>query len=515
MAGLADLVEAADAVASLRGRNQKIDRLAAALRQLDVCERSIGASLLAGELPGGPIGVGPGQLRGAAAVPPAPRPGLSLLEIQKSLAEIRQTAGIGAQSRRAAVLHALFERASTAEQSFLARLLLGELRQGATSGLVLESIARAAEVRPDLVRRAAMLRGDIGRVAEIALAAGAGGLAAIGLSLFRPVQPMLAQPAEDLAAGLGRLESPILEYKLDGARIQVHKQGPEVQVFSRQGNRVTDALPEIVEQIGALPDSDLVLDGEVLALRPDGRPQPFQITMRRFGRGSASPSLRSELPLTPVFFDCLQRDGTTLLDQPARTRFAALADCLPSRSIISRLEPRSAGDAEAFLAAALAAGHEGIMAKSADSPYEAGGRGGAWLKIKPSHTLDLVVLAAEWGSGRRRDWLSNLHLGARDSGGFVMLGKTFKGLTDAMLAWQTERLLALELARDDHAVQVRPELVVEIAFNEIQESPRYPGGLALRFARVKRHRPDKHAAQASAMDEVRALFAGQVAYRAA
>jgi DNA ligase-1 len=511
--GLADLVRASEDVAALRGRNAKIDRLAASLRGLHATERGVGAALLAGEIPGGRNGIGPAQLAAAAVVAPAATPLLSLGELDRGLTEIRQTTGAGSQSRRAATLVDLFARASIAEQSFLSRLLLGELRQGATEGLVLEAIARAAEVPAALLRRAVMLCGDLAQVAEVALESGAPGLSAIRLRLFRPIQPMLARPAGDLAAALSGLHSPILEHKLDGARIQVHKSGTHVQVFSRQGNRVTDAVPEIVEQIAPLPESDLVLDGEVLALRPDGRPRPFQVTMRRFARGSTLEDLRSRLPLTPVFFDCLHRAGTSLIDQPARARFAALADCLPGGSLVPRLEPKTARDAEAFLAAALSAGHEGLMAKSADSPYEAGGRGGSWLKVKPAHTLDLVVLAAEWGSGRRRAWLSNLHLGAREGSGFVMLGKTFKGLSDAMLAWQTQRLLGLELARGPGVVEVRPELVVEIAFNEIQESPRYPGGLALRFARVKRHRHDKCAAEASDMGEVRALFDRQVAYR--
>jgi DNA ligase-1 len=358
-----------------------------------------------------------------------------------------------------------------------------------------------------------MLSGDLAQVTRTALAEGAAGLGRIGLALFRPILPMLAQPAEGLEDALARIPAPYLEYKLDGARIQVHKQGSEVRVYSRQGNEVTAAVPEIAELVAPLPDPDLVLDGEVLALRPDGRPCPFQDTMRRFGRRLDVDAMRRELPLQPVFFDCLQRAGTLLIDSPARERFRALADAVPPAALIPRLIPASPAEAQAFLERAFALGHEGLMAKSPDAPYEAGGRGAHWLKIKQAHYLDLVVLAAEWGSGRRRPWLSNLQLGARDgAGGFVMLGKTFKGLTDAMLAWQTERLLALEIARDGPVVHVRPELVVEIAFNELQESPRYPGGLALRFARVCRHRPDKTADQADDMAAVRALFARQVAY---
>jgi DNA ligase-1 len=325
---------------------------------------------------------------------------------------------------------------------------------------------------------------------------------------------MLAQPAEDLDEALTRLGQPALELKLDGARVQVHKRGEEVRVFSRQGNQVTAAVPEIVEAVRALPGRELVLDGEVLARDADGGPRPFQVTMRRFGRRLDVERQRRELPLSVHFFDCIQRDGRLLIDAPARERFAELADLLPAGLRIPRLVTSDPEEARGFLQRALADGHEGIMAKSLDSPYEAGGRGGSWLKIKPSQSLDLVVLAAERGSGRRRGWLSNLHLGARaPDGGFVMLGKTFKGLTDAMLAWQTERLEGLAVADDGPVVRVRPELVVEIAFNELQESRQYPGGLALRFARVKRYRTDKGPAEADGIETVRALFESQVAYR--
>jgi DNA ligase-1 len=326
---------------------------------------------------------------------------------------------------------------------------------------------------------------------------------------------MLAEPAADLDQALVRLDEAALEYKLDGARVQVHKSGAEVRVFTRQGNEVTGSVPEIVEAVAALPVAELVLDGETLALGPDGRPLPFQVSMRRFGRRLDVAALRGELPLSVYFFDCIQHGGQLLIDAPARDRFAALADAVPAGLVVPRLVPKCAAEAQAFLDQALAAGHEGLMAKALGAPYQAGGRGGNWLKIKQAQTLDLVVLAAEWGSGRRSGWLSNLHLGAPDGeGGFVMLGKTFKGLTDNMLDWQTRRLRELAVAADDHLVQVRPELVVEIAFNELQASPHYPGGLALRFARVKRYRNDKTADQADGLDTVRALFDRQVAYRA-
>lgn len=517
MASLASLARLSESVAGERGRLAKVGRLAAFLRDLGPSEAGLAACLLTGDLPTGRIGIGPAQVRNALRVPPAGEPSLSLGDLGQALAEIAGHTGSGSQGRRQAVLSRLLARASPPEQSLLARLLLGDLRQGATAGLMLDAIAQAARVSPAQVRRAAMLCGDLGRVTTIALTEGTEGLASVGLTLFRPIRPMLAEPADGLDEALGQLDNPVLEYKLDGARIQVHKQGEEVRVYSRQGNEVTAAVPEIVELVAPLPDPDLVLDGEVLALRPDGRPQPFQTTMRRFGRRLDVDGLRRELPLTPFFFDCLQRGGSLLIDHPARERFLALGEVLPDRCQIPRLVPRDPAEARTFLDRALSEGHEGLMAKDPEAAYQAGGRGASWLKIKATQTLDLVVLAAEWGSGRRSPWLSNLHLGARDEqGGFVMLGKTFKGLTDALLAWQTERLLGLALdpqdARPGRIVPVRPELVVEIAFNEIQESPHYPGGLALRFARVKRYRPDKRASDADTMGTVRALFRRQVAY---
>lgn len=514
MARLVELVEVSAQVADVRARLAKISLLADFLATLPGGERGAAAAMLAGELPSGPTGAGPALLRRVAETPPATVPTLTVAGLVRRLAGIAEISGTGSQTRRGRSLGALFAESTRVEQHFLARLLLGELRQGASASLVLEAIARATSIPAAAVRRAAMLCGDLGRVAETAFAEGAAGLAAIGLRLFHPIQPMLAQPAADLDDALDRIADPILEIKLDGARVQVHKRGDRVRVFSRQGNEVTAAVPEIVELIAPLPDADLVLDGEILALAPDNAPLPFQTTMRRFGRRTAVARLREEIPLTPLFFDCIQRAGTLLIDTPAAERFAALADALPSTSLVPRLHTRNAGEAETFLTQTLEAGHEGLMAKSADSAYLAGGRGAQWLKIKQTRELDLVVLAAEWGSGRRSRWLSNLHLGARGSdGGFVMLGKTFKGLTDALLEWQTAEILAREIARDGPVVHCRPELVVEIAFNELQESPHYPGGLALRFARVRRYRPDKSADQADTIERVREIFAEQVAYR--
>jgi DNA ligase-1 len=354
-----------------------------------------------------------------------------------------------------------------------------------------------------------MVAGDLGAVARAALTEGAAGLARYRVQVLRPLQPMLAQAADDVADALRRLGEAALEYKLDGARIQVHKAGDAVRVFSRQLNDVTVAVPEIVEAVRRFPAREAILDGEVIALRPDGAPLPFQVTMRRFGRKLDVERLRAELPLASFFFDILYADGALLLDEPYTERLAMLDRVVPAEHRVPRIVTADAKEAEAYFARALAAGHEGLMAKALGARYEAGARGAAWLKVKPAHTLDLVVLAAEWGHGRRHGKLSNLHLGARDpdagSGGFVMLGKTFKGMTDEMLAWQTAKLLELETGRDGHVVHVRPELVAEVAFDGIQASPQYPGGLALRFARVVRYRPDKGPEAADTIGAVREL----------
>jgi len=431
--------------------------------------------------------------------------------VDAALARLRATSGKGSTGARTAQLEALFSRASGDERDFLRRLIVGELRQGALEGVMLDAIAAAADLPAGDVRRATMLAGGLAAVANAALTEGAAGLARFKVQLMRPVQPMLATPADDVAGALATFGNAALEWKVDGARVQVHKDGDEVRVFTRSLNDVSAAVPEIVEAVRALPARQLILDGETIALAPTGAPLPFQVTMRRFGRKLEVERLRAELPLAVFFFDCLRSDGKDLVAHPASERFAALADALPPGLAIPRIFTSNVAEGEAFLAGALAAGHEGVMAKALDAPYEAGRRGAGWLKVKRAHTLDLVVLAAEWGSGRREGWLSNLHLGARDdgNGGFVMLGKTFKGLTDATLEWQTAEFLARETGRDGHIVHVRPELVVEIAFNDLQASPHYPGGLALRFARLKRYRPDKTAAEADTIDTVRALYAAQ------
>jgi DNA ligase-1 len=402
--------------------------------------------------------------------------------------------------------------ATSGEQEFLVRLLMGELRQGALAGVMTDAIAAAAQVPVGDVRRAMMYSKGVGAVARAALLEGTRGLLDFQLELLSPVAPMLAQTAADAAEALRILGGEALfEWKMDGARIQVHKAADTVRIYTRNLNDVTAAVPEIVEAVRALPVREVILDGEAIAFTLSGRPHPFQVTMRRFGRKLDVGTMRAELPITAFFFDCLRLDAQTLVALPTRERFRSLAKAVPHALQIPRLVTSSATEAQEFYEAALTAGHEGVMAKSLEAPYEAGSRGASWLKIKRAHTLDLVVLAAEWGHGRRTGKLSNLHLGAHDpaTGEYVMLGKTFKGLTDAMLEWQTRELLAREARRDEWTVYVRPELVVEVAFSDLQASPRYPGGLALRLARVKRYRDDKRVEEADTMDSVRRIFEAQ------
>lgn len=509
MLRLRDVADASRDVADTSSRTAKIARIANLLAACTPEEAAIVASWLMGALPQGRIGVGPAAVRRALdateAAEPAAEP-LTVQAVDAAFTALAGVAGAGSAQARAAGLASLFADADPTGRDFLARLLWGELRQGALEGVMADAVARAAGLPAADVRRAAQFAGDLAAVARAALAGGADALRAFGLTLFQPVQPMLAQPAADARDALDRLGTAAIEYKLDGARVQVHRAGEEVRVYTRRLNEVTDSLPELVAAVRALPVREIVLDGEAIALRPDGRPQPFQVTMSRFGSRVDVARLSREVPLSTFFFDCLHLDGETLMDAPVEQRAAALRRVVPESMIVARTVTGHVADAEAFLAAARAAGHEGIVAKALDSAYEAGRRGGAWLKVKQADTLDLVVLAAEWGSGRRRGWLSNLHLGARDErGGFVMLGKTFKGLTDELLEWQTRELLARETAREGHVVFVRPELVVEIAFEGVQSSPRYPGGVALRFARVKRYRDDKTAAEADTLQRILSL----------
>ncbi len=503
-----ELSRASEEVRATRSRLSKVSRLAAVFAQLSAEEVEPAVALLAGEPRQGRVGVGGALLRRLLQTAPATTPTVSVLEVDAVLARFAEIQGPGSVAGREALLGALFARLIQAEREFLAGAAAGGLRQGALESIVLDAVASAAQLPSANLRRALLFAGSIGVVARAALVGGAPELDRFSLELFRPLRPMLADSAGSVKDALTQIQPAALEYKLDGARVQVHRRASDVAVFSREGNDVTARVPELVDAVGALPGGDLVLDGEAIAFDPSGRPAPFQTTMQRFGRVKGVEALRRSLPLSQVYFDCLFLDGELLLERPNAERFAALAARLPSDLLVPRRVVNSEEDGEAFVAAALEAGHEGVVAKSLDAAYDAGRRGANWLKLKPVHTLDLVVLAAEWGSGRRQGWLSNLHLGARDTegGGFAMLGKTFKGMTDALLAWQTETFQGIATERDGHVVHLRPELVVEIAFDGIQQSQQYPGGFSLRFARVRRYRPDKRAEDASTLAEVRQLF---------
>jgi DNA ligase-1 len=505
---LGDLVSASQSVAATSGRLEKIAHLGELLRRVPPDEIAIVIPFLSGAARQGRIGIGGALLSTLRDVPPADAPSLELADVDAAFDRIAAAAGTGSASTRAQLLRQLLGRATRAEQDFLIRLLFGELRQGALEGVLMDAVARASGIPLARVRRAAMLAGDLAPVARAALAGGDAALAQFILQPFQPVQPMLADSASDVADALTTLGEASFEYKLDGARIQVHKVGDEVRVYSRNLRDVTAAVPEVVTIARAMPARDIVLDGEAIALRPDGTPHPFQITMRRFGRTLDVDALKADLPITPMFFDALYLDGDPLVDEPLARRVSLLDERLTAANRVPRIVTADPGAAAAFAARAIASGHEGVMAKAIDGVYAAGRRGQAWLKVKQARTLDLVILAVEWGSGRRKGMLSNLHLGARDDerGGFVMLGKTFKGLTDEMLAWQTKTFLELEIARDSYTVYLRPEVVAEIAFNDIQASSQYPGGLALRFARVKRYRSDKTAAEADTFATIQRIY---------
>ena len=504
---LEELVDVSNAVAGTRGRLDKIGKLSGLLKRLHRDEIRIAVAYLSGSLPQGRIGVGWSAISHARATVPASQPLLEVRDVHDVFERLSVVGGAGAARTRSQLLVDVFSRAVEREQDFLVRLLSGELRQGAQEGVLAEAIAKAAGVSADSVRQAAMLCGDLAEVAFAALVEGAPALSRYAIELFRPVEPMLASPAESVSDAIAAFGEAAFELKLDGARIQVHKSRQDVRVFSRALRDVTAAVPEVVEAVRPLPVREIILDGEVLALHVNGTPLPFQDTMRRFGRRLDVDRLRSQLPLTPFVFDCLYIDGRPVTSEPQRERFAALTEAAAPLAVPHRIinDERAAVD---FFDSAIASGHEGVMAKSLDAPYAAGSRGSAWLKIKKVRTLDLIVVAAEWGSGRRRGWLSNLHLAARDPAGnrLVMLGKTFKGMTDALLEWQTAALLEREIRREGHIVFVRPELVVEIAFNDLQESPQYPGGLALRFARVKGYRPDKHAEDADTLQTLQHIY---------
>ena len=496
-----EVVACSAAVGATRARTAKAAALAGLLRASAPEEIEPAAAWLTGEPRQGRLGAGWRTLA-ALRVPPAPTPTLQVADVEAHLDALAATSGAGSTARRAARLDALFGAATADEQRFLQRLLTGELRQGALEGVMLEAVAAAADVPAATVRRAFFLSGQLPETARTALSGGVAALEAVAPEVGRPVRPMLASPAESLDAALADLGDDVaVEFKLDGARVQVHRDGDDVRVWTRTLKEITERIPELVALVRGLPCRSVVLDGESLALHDDGRPRPFQETASRFGADG------HELLLRPFFFDCLHLDGVDLIDEPLSARLDALERVAAPHRIPSVLRPSPAA-ASALLDEALAAGHEGVMVKALDSPYAAGRRGRAWQKVKPVHTLDLVVLGAEWGYGRRTGSLSNIHLGARDpdGGGPIMVGKTFKGMTDALLAWQTETFPQYTREERGHEVLLRPELVVEIELDGVQRSTRYPGGVALRFARVVRYRPDKTAADADTIDAVRALL---------
>ncbi|OBJ15076.1 ATP-dependent DNA ligase [Mycobacterium colombiense] len=507
---LIDVATTSTDVGSTSSRLTKVAHIAALLTRAapEAAVVAIIVSWLSGELRQRQIGVGWAALR--SRPPAASHASLTVAGVDATFSEIGAVSGKGAQARRATLLDALFAAATDTEQTFLLRLLGGELRQGALAGIMADAVAKAAGIPATAVQRAAMLGGDLPAVAAAALSGAASALDAFTLRVGRPVGPMLAQTATGVADAIERHRgATIFEAKLDGARVQIHRAGDEVTVYTRSLDDVTARLPEVVEATLALPVDNLIADGEAIALRPDNRPHRFQVTASRFGRSVDIAAALAAQRLSVFFFDILHRDGIDLIDAPTTERLAALDALVPSAQRVDRLLTADPAEAGAFLDATLAAGHEGVMAKAPDAPYAAGRRGAGWLKVKPVHTLDLVVLAVEWGSGRRRGKLSNIHLGARDpaSGEFIMVGKTFKGMTDAMLEWQTARFSELAVGgTDDYVVAVRPEQVVEIALDGVQKSSRYPGGLALRFARVVRYRDDKGPAEADTIDAVRALY---------
>jgi len=570
---LTELVLTSQAVAATPRRSAKIDKIADMLRAATPAEVPVVVAFLSGELRQRQIGVGYAALGGLAAGDGAAgemTPTLTVSEVDTVFAEVGAVTGPGAQAARRRLLAELFGRATAAERDFLTRLIAGELHQGALEGVMIEAVARAAGVPASEVRRAHLLGGSLQAVATAALTAAkraasaaapddpatsgpaapdhattaqassgrassgrataaqaanaaSAALGSFGLQVGRPLRLMLASSASSVAAAFARVSPAAVEWKIDGIRIQVHRDASGVAVFTRTLDNITARVPEIVEAALTLDVRQAVLDGEAVALYPDGRPRPFQVTASRAGTQADVARQRADVPLTAFFFDLLHLDGTDLIDEPASDRYALLTRVLPADLLIPRLVTDDVAAAEVFFADAVARGHEGVVVKSPSALYAAGRRGSEWIKVKPRHTLDLVVLAAEWGHGRRRGWLSNLHLGARDpdTGGLVMLGKTFKGLTDEMLTWQTTRLLELAEEpgrrptgdlRDAYGVlRVKPELVVEVAFDGVQASPRYPGGLALRFARVLRYRPDKTASEADTIGEVRALWAEEPA----
>jgi DNA ligase-1 len=500
-----DLVETSAAVGATRSRLAKRSAIAQLLRDCHPDDVAIVVTYLSGALRQRRTGVGWATLQDLP--PSATSSSLTVAEVDAAFETMSRLAGSGSQDRRRQLLAELFGRATVTEQEFLRRLIAGELRQGALDGVMMDAVAASFDVAPGAVRRASMLLGSTAAAARIAATAGEAGLSEVGLVVGQPIRPMLAATSDDVTAALTKVAADaVVDRKLDGIRIQVHRRDEDIGVFTRSLDDITARMPETVEVVRSLPASRLILDGEALVLDADGRPRPFQMTAARTASRVDMDALVASAPVSTYFFDLLHRDGQDLLDRPLAERLAALETVVPEANRVPGLRTTDATRAEEFLAESLAAGHEGVVIKSLRAPYEAGRRGSSWVKVKPRHTLDLVVLAAEWGHGRRQGWLSNLHLGARGADDeFVMLGKTFKGMTDELLDWQTEQLLAREVRRTRGTVYVRPELVVEIAFDGVQASTRYPGGVTLRFARVVRYRDDKSAAEADTVAAVRAI----------
>ena len=503
---LAEVVATSQRIAATRSRRVKVAGLAELLSRAAPDEIEIVVGFLTGEPRQGRVGVGAALLWSVKA-DPAAAPGLGVLEVDHTIGRIPGITGQGSRARRHALLDELLGRATVDEQEFLRRLLTGELRQGALEGLMMDAVATASGIDAGIVRRAAMLGGDLGSIALPALTMGEAALRDMRIRPLRPVRPMLAVTSGSVEDALASVGESSVEWKLDGARIQVHRAGDEVAVFTRSLNEVTTRMPLVTSVVAGLPVSAIVLDGEALTHDDEGLPRRFEQTMSRFGSHEAA----GGVPLLPFFFDILHLDGEDLIDRPLSERIVLLERLVPGEHRVPRVITDEAREAAITFAEARRNRHEGVMVKAIDSPYEAGRRGSAWLKVKPAHHLDLVVLAAEWGHGRRTGWLSNLHLGARDadSGEFVMVGKTFKGMTDEMLAWQTERFLRLEASRHRHTVFLRPEVVVEVAFDGVLPSPVYRGGVALRFARVKRYRTDKTSGEADTIQRIYEIFEGR------
>lgn len=498
------LVEVSEKVAGTSSRTEKVALLAGILRRFDPLEAEAGISYLSGRPRQSPLGVGHATVYSIEATP-ARTAGLQIVEVDRLLDRVASTSGTGSKSIKEGLIADLMGQATHREQEFLRGLLLRNLRQGALEGLMAEAVAEALSVDPDRVRRSAMLEGNLTAVAARSLAGGAESLARSGLEIFTPVQPMLAKTSDSAGAAVEELGESFVEWKLDGARIQVHRSGERVAIYTRNLREIAASLPEVVELARQFAAQTFVVDGESLLMAPGGSPQAFQDSMSRFGSRGDTPSGE----LSAFFFDCLHLEGRDLLDLPLKERRQALESFVPVEARVESILTDDRARADRFFDEAVAAGFEGVVVKNPADPYQAGRRGSGWRKVKPTHTLDLVVLAAEWGSGRRQGWLSNLHLGARyGDEEFVMLGKTFKGLTDEMLGWQTEKFLQIERSREGHIVHVEPEIVYEIAFDGVQRSTRYPGGVALRFARVKRYRDDKSPEEADTIETVRSFLRG-------